>query len=117
MSVNSYKRSAVAGLILTVIILMTSVAFSQANYTAQIRGTVTDSSGALVPNATITITNDATGIASTSKSDDRGQYILTGLRPATYTIKAEATGFRVVEQKNVILQVDQQTSINFTMNP
>src|SRR5215468_1987294 len=92
-------------------------AFGQASYTAQVRGVVKDQSGAMMPNATVTITNDATGISSTAHSDANGLYILTGLRPAVYTIKAERDGFRAAEQKNVVLQVDQQTTIDFELHP
>jgi len=91
--------------------------FAQASYTSQIRGVVQDQSGALMTHATITITNDATGISATTHSDDHGMYILTGLRPAVYTIKAAAAGFRPTEEKNVVLQVDQQTTIDFTLHP
>src|SRR5437868_5360422 len=98
-------------------LLLSARAWSQASYTAQIRGVVKDQSGALVPNATITITNDATGISETSRSDDHGLYVLTGLRPAVYTIKADAVGFRPAEEKNVVLQVAQQTTIDFTLHP
>ncbi|MBZ5549300.1 MAG: carboxypeptidase-like regulatory domain-containing protein [Acidobacteriia bacterium] len=45
-------------------------ALGQASYTAQVRGVVTDQSGAVVPNATLTITNDATNISMTARSDD-----------------------------------------------
>ena len=102
---------------LAVFICTTTLAFSQASYTAQIRGVVKDQSGAMVQQANITITNDATGISSTAHTDDHGLYILTGLRPAVYTIKAEAPGFRATEQKNVVLQVDQQTTIDFELHP
>jgi len=100
-----------------VLLLAASLAFGQASYTAQIRGVVKDQTGAMVPEATITITNDATGIPTVARSDQNGFYILTGLRPAVYTIRAEARGFRTNEQKNVVLAVDQQTSIDFTMHP
>ena len=96
---------------------MATAAFGQASYTAQVRGVVKDQSGAMVPQATITITNDATGIIATAHSDEHGMYILTGLHPAVYTIKADITGFRVAEEKNVVLQVDQQTTIDFTLHP
>src|SRR5690349_8261775 len=101
--------------VLPVMLLLSVAAFGQASYTAQIRGVVTDQSGAVVPKALVTITNDATNISLTTHSDDRGQYVLTGLRPATYTIKAEGAGFQSVEHKNVVLQVDQQTTINFEL--
>jgi carboxypeptidase family protein/TonB-dependent receptor-like protein len=103
--------------LLVIILLFASFSLGQASYTAQIRGVVKDQSGALITGATITITNDATGIPTTGHSDDHGLYILTGLRPAVYTIKADAAGFRPAEQKNVVLQVDQLTSIDFTLHP
>jgi len=97
--------------------LAAPTAFAQGAYQAQVRGTVTDQSGAVVMNATITITNDATNIAQTSKSNDHGEYFFTGLRPAVYTIKAQASGFRIAEKTNVVLQVDQQTTVNFLLHP
>lgn len=103
--------------VLAVILLSSVSAVGQASYTAQIRGLVTDQTGAVVANSTITIINNATAISLTTRSDDRGQYILTGLRPATYTIKAESPGFQAVERKNLVLQVDQQTTINFELRP
>src|SRR6266581_9064093 len=98
-------------------VLLCAPMWGQASYTAQIRGVVRDQSGALVPKATVTITNDATGISQSSRADDRGLYILTGLRPAVYTIKANAASFRSAEEKNVVLQVSQQTTIDFTLHP
>jgi hypothetical protein len=100
-----------------VVLAVASGAFGQASYTAQVRGVVKDQSGAMVTNATIIITNDATGIVTTAHSDDHGFYILTGLRPAVYTIKADRAGFRAAEQRNVVLQVDQQTTIDFELHP
>ena len=100
-----------------VVLAVASGAFGQASYTAQVRGVVKDQSGAMVTNATITITNDATGIVTTAHSDDHGLYLLTGLRPAVYTIKADRAGFRAAEQRNVVLQVDQQTTIDFELHP
>ena len=97
--------------------MLTAAAFGQASYTAQIRGVVKDQSGAMVTGANITIVNDATGITTTVHSDDHGLYILTGLRPASYTIKVEAAGFRAIERKGVVLQVDQQTTIDFELHP
>src|SRR6476646_3922640 len=102
---------------LAALLLLVGTASGQASYAAQVRGVVKDQSGAMIPQATITITNDATGIGTTAKTDEHGLYILTGLRPAVYTIKAEGTGFRAAEQKNVVLQVDQQTSIDFELHP
>ncbi|HZC24751.1 MAG TPA: TonB-dependent receptor, partial [Candidatus Binatia bacterium] len=90
---------------------------AQGSYEAQVRGTVTDQSGAVVANATVTITNVATNISQTAQTDDHGQYFFTGLRPAVYTVKTQMSGFRISEKENVVLQVDQQTSVNFVMRP
>ena len=91
--------------------------FAQGSYEAQVRGTVTDQSGAMVVNAAVTITNDATNIAQSAHCDDHGQYFFTGLRPAVYTVKVQVAGFRISEKKNVVLQVDQQTSVDFVLHP
>lgn len=91
--------------------------FAQGSYEAQVRGMVTDQSGAIMVNATVTITNDGTNISQTSKSDEHGQFFFTGLRPAVYTVKAEVSGFRISEKKGVVLQVDQQTTVDFTLHP
>ncbi len=104
-------------LLLVACTLAVPAASAQASYQAQIRGTLTDQSGALVVGATVTIANDATGIMQATHSDDHGQYFLAGLRPAVYMIKAEAKGFRIVEKKNIVLQVDQQTSVDFVLHP
>src|SRR3954468_1570687 len=116
MSVCRYFSRRNAVVLLFSLVLPAVMAYGQASYTAQIRGVVKDQSGAMVTEATITITNDATGISTTAKTDEHGTYILTGLRPATYTIRAHAEGFRATEQKNVILQVNQQTSIDFELH-
>jgi hypothetical protein len=99
------------------VLLLVSSAFGQASYTAQVRGIVTDQTGAVVQNATVTITNDGTGIATTTRTDERGLYTFTGLRPAVYTMKAEAKGFQTAERKQLVLQVNQQTSVDFSLKP
>lgn len=92
-------------------------AWGQASYEAQVRGTVTDQSGAVVVNATVTITDVATNISQQAHSNDHGQYFIVGLRPDVYTIKAESKGFEINEKRNVVLQVDQQTTVDFVMHP
>ena len=103
--------------VLLLLSFSTTTAFGQASYAAQVRGVVKDQSGAMVAKATVTITNDGTGISAMAHTDDHGLYILTGLRPAVYTIKVDSAGFRPAEEKNIVLQVDQQTTIDFTLHP
>ena len=70
-----------------------------------------------MPNATVTIINDGTGASTSARTDAHGLYLLTGLRPSTYTIKAESAGFQSVENRNVVLAVDQQATLNFELKP
>jgi Carboxypeptidase regulatory-like domain len=105
---------------LLVACLFASVAtrsFAQGSYRAQLRGVVTDASGAVVHNATVTITDSGTNISSVSHSDDKGEYFFTGLRPSTYSVKAELRGFRTTERTGVVLAVDQEASLNFSLTP
>ena len=89
----------------------------QASYQAQIRGVVSDATGAVMPNATITITEVGTNVRRPRRPISSGEYILQGVRPSTYVVKAQASGFRTVEQKGVVLAVGQETSLNFTLHP
>jgi len=90
-------------------------ALSQASFEAQVRGIVRDSSGSVIIDARVTITDIATNISITTRSDERGAYIFNGLHPATYTIQAEAQGFRTEETKDVVLGVSQHTSVDLTL--
>src|SRR5207253_11081656 len=121
MSMHRRSQGSVAAWMGVVFAVLSTVwvaeAWSQASYTAQIRGVVKDQSGALAANATVSITNDATGISETARSDDHGLYILTGLRPAVYTITADAAGVRPAAEKDAGLQAAQQTTIDFPQHP
>jgi hypothetical protein len=99
------------------VVATVSFSFGQTSYTAQVRGLVADQSGAAITNASVTITNDGTGISSTARTNDRGEFLLTGLRPDRYTVKVEASGFQTYESKGVVLAVSQQTTLNFTLRP
>jgi hypothetical protein len=102
-------------LLLCFVLLIPSAGFAQANFTAQLRGSVQDSSGAVVPSATVIITNEATGVATTVTSDGAGRYIFMDLQPASYTINVEATGFSKLIQSGIVLRVSQQSVLDFTL--
>jgi hypothetical protein len=92
-----------------------SAAFAQATFTAQLRGVIQDPSQAAVPGATITITDDATTVSDRSTSDAAGRYIFNGLRPASYTLKVEAVGFKTLVGENIVLRVGQQADLDLTL--
>ena len=82
---------------------------------ATIVGTVTDSSGAVVPNAAITITNIATGQVRKMQSNDVGQYVATALPIGNYDIKAQATGFNLADTTGVVLNVGDRRRVDFML--
>ena len=66
-------------------LLCTAGARAQSTYTGQISGEVTDSSGGIIVGAKVTATDTATNVQTSATTDSKGVYVLTNLRPATYT--------------------------------
>ena len=85
------------------------------NTTSSIAGTIVDPSGAVVPNARITVRNDATGQVLAATSDGHGAYTVTNLPPGTYTVNAAAQGFQAETQSNVIVDPNIGRQVNFTL--
>jgi hypothetical protein len=84
-------------------VLATSTAvFAQATGTSTIRGTVEDSSGGVLPGATVTLTNVGTRNVSTSVTDGRGGYLAV-VFPGTFDLKVELEGFKTYEQKGIVI--------------
>jgi Carboxypeptidase regulatory-like domain/TonB dependent receptor len=106
-----------SGVFVLAILLVSTAAWGQASYTAQVRGTVSDQTGAVVPNAKVTMTNNGTNISSSETTDGHGQYVFNGLHPATYTLKVESAGFQETVQNNVVLAVAQQASLDIVLKP
>jgi hypothetical protein len=82
---------------------------------ATLVGTVTDPSGAAVPNVTITVLNLETSLVHTTVTNDSGQFVLPELKIGHYDAKAEAAGFKVAEQKGLVLQVGDRARVDFQM--
>jgi Carboxypeptidase regulatory-like domain len=78
-------------------------------------GTVTDPSGASVPNVKITVTSVETGLIHTVITSDSGQYAFSELPIGHYSAKAEASGFKIAEQKGLVLQVADRQRVDFQM--
>src|SRR5262245_12296594 len=82
---------------------------------ATLGGTVSDSTGALVPGVTITATNTQTGIVTTVLTNEAGAYQFASLQTGTYNVRAELSGFRTQIYNDVLLGVSQQVRLNFTL--
>jgi Carboxypeptidase regulatory-like domain len=96
-------------------LLLLGAAFLTCAQEATIVGTVTDPSGSVVPNVTITITNAKTGAIRTLSTNDVGQYVAPGLPIGTYDLKAEASGFKLEESKGIVLNVNDRIRVDFQM--
>ncbi len=73
-------------------------AFAQGETTSAIVGQVTDASNAAIPGATVTITNQNTGLQRIAKTDRDGRFNFPQLPPGTYSVKVEAEGFRATAE-------------------
>lgn len=82
--------------------------------TTSLRGTITDPKGAVLPGATVTLTNPATGFSRTTKSGNDGGYQFLEVPPATYALTVTASGFATLKQDKVTLQVSQPATLNLS---
>jgi Carboxypeptidase regulatory-like domain len=80
--------------------------------TGNIQGTVTDSTGAVVPKASVILTNEATRVSRQTDSDSAGVYVFPGVPISTYDLSVTAPGFRTYEQKGIVLEVGSSIAVN-----
>ncbi|MDQ2950511.1 MAG: carboxypeptidase-like regulatory domain-containing protein, partial [Acidobacteriota bacterium] len=101
-------------LLLTLLIALVSVpGWSQT--TATIVGTITDSSGAVAPNVSITVVSTDTGLTRTTTSNQGGNYVLPLLPVGHYSITAEATGFKKKTITGVVAEVSQEPRVDIVL--
>src|SRR5215469_3011642 len=110
-------RVARIGVLLLILLAFGRSLFAQAGATGTILGTVTDSGGAVVTNAKITVTNTATKVASQTLSNSAGDYNVPALNPGTYTVMAEAIGFQKEVVSSFTLTVNQHARVDFALKP
>ena len=82
-----------------------------------ILGTVTDSSGAAISNASVTVTNEGTNAALTTTTAGDGTYKFTPVRIGTYKIKVSIQGFQTLEKRDITVDVGQNLVVDFTLKP
>ena len=102
------------GLILVSLALGFGQIFAQSTGTGQIKGLVGDANGAVVPNATVTLTNKATNQSQTATTGSEGIYTFVLLQPGTYSVKASGGSF-AEQTLDVEVQVGRTTDANFTL--
>ncbi|MGC2162210.1 MAG: carboxypeptidase regulatory-like domain-containing protein [Silvibacterium sp.] len=85
--------------------------------TAALSGTVEDSSGAVMPNAAITLTSGERGIVRTTTTNGAGRYTFSQLPPSTYTLSVQVTNFTKYEQRGIVLNASQAATQDVTLTP
>ena len=82
-----------------------------------IQGTVTDDSGAVVPEAKVTVRNNGTGVTTSTVTSSAGTYTITDLIPGTYTVKIEKQGFQAWQSSQVTVEGGgKQATADATLN-
>ncbi|ABF39903.1 hypothetical protein Acid345_0900 [Candidatus Koribacter versatilis Ellin345] len=104
-------RKSICGIFLLIGLLLASAAMF-AQQTATISGTVTDSSGAVIPHASVTLTNNATQDVRRTTGNDSGFFVFTAVVTGNYTVKIEATSFRAWENKTISLHPGDHFNVN-----
>ena len=115
--VSSYSLpTRVFSLLFGVVLLFSAaIGSSQIAGTGSIQGSVSDGTGAVIPDATVVLTNVATGVAHNSVSSHAGLYSFPNMDIGTYTLTVSASGFKTYSQQHIILEVGSNIGINVTM--
>ncbi len=102
-------------LVLTVVCLLPLPALAQGETTSAIVGEVRDASNAVLPGATVTVTNHETGLKRIAQTDEAGRFNFTQLKPGIYSVRAEAQGFEPSGDDNVVSSLGQKQHVTFTL--
>ncbi len=100
---------------LALLAISASVLMAQSAGTSGLAGTVTDPSGAAIPNVTVTITSNETGLTRTATTGADGSYRFSLLPPGTYHVRFAATGFKTADVGAVTLNVTETPELNRTL--
>ena len=105
-----------ARVLLTVLLTVLPATAAHAQFdAATVLGAVRDSSGAVVPGATVTLKNTGTGISATTVSEPDGNYQFLNVRIGTYNVRAELQGFSAAEAENVAVTVNARQRVDLTL--
>ena len=108
-------RNPILSLCFLLFATLTSTAVYAQN--AQISGIIKDQTGAILPGVTVTARNVETGLSRSAVSQTAGEFRIPALPPGTYTVITELSGFAVETRPDIVLIIDQDAVINFTLKP
>ena len=105
---------ALALLVMSVCFL-TTTALAQIGGGGSIQGTVTDPGGSIVPGATVTVTNVATGVETSKQTNEAGVYVIAALLPGEYKVVVSLKGFQTLIQEKVIVDALSTVTVNLEL--
>jgi len=97
------------------LLLLASLSGIAQTVTGAVRGIITDPTGAIVPGATVTVTNSATGVATAAKANQAGEYAIQFLQIGQYKLVVEAAGFTTARYGPFSLEIDQTAKIDIPL--
>jgi hypothetical protein len=106
--------SALLARALILAVLVVSVALAQQGR-GTISGTITDASGAVVPEVSVVVLNTGTNAAFTTSTNEVGYYVAPALPVGAYTVTGEKQGFKKAVRSGIVLQVDQRAEVNLRL--
>jgi hypothetical protein len=115
---NSLKKQMNLGLFLAMIVVFISTGplTAQVNL-GSIQGNVVDTQNAAIPNASVTLKNENTGVTQTSTSNPSGHYGFLNISPGNYTLTVESQGFTTSAQEHILIGTGASVSLNAVMKP
>ena len=111
MNSKLFMRASVA-LVIFLLVVATPALMAQTASTGSVEGTVTDPSGAVIPNVTVTLTSTDTGAVRNGVTSADGTYKFGLINPGNYKVKFSATGFKPVELPGIVVQVTEPSVLN-----
>src|SRR3989440_10048221 len=114
---NKGRRRSTFTIVGLMLLIMLGAAISSSGQTVfgRISGTVKDSNGSAIPNATVTITNAATNLVRTATTDEDGFYTATNLPVGSYTVAAVGNGFKKAEESGIAMTADARLTIDLAL--
>jgi hypothetical protein len=110
-------RSVCAHLVVGVVLCLIPTLLRAQVINATFLGTVTDSSGGVIPNAKVTVLEEKTGITRTAQTNGSGNYVFADMPPGTYSVSAEVSGFKKEMRKGISLQVNMSQRVDIQLQP
>jgi hypothetical protein len=114
---NTHRRALQFRALLIAMLVLVVAPSLLAQTAGTVAGTVTDVTGAVIPNAALTLTNTATAAVRQVTTNSVGRYVFPAVPPGTYNLRATANGFQASVRSGIVLSVQQAIAMNFKLSP